>query len=64
MGPSLRHAAHFRDTELSAADVARLEEEGRASLAEQAAFEAADDIDFATYRRRFIEQPLLPEAGL
>ena len=64
MDASIRHAEHFAAADLSEETLARLAEESRASLAEQARIEAADEIDFATYRQRFIEQPLLPEAGL
>lgn len=64
MDASLRHADHFRGLDLSAADLERLERVSRESLAEQARIEAADEVDFATYRREFIEQPLLPESGL
>ncbi|MEE4298719.1 MAG: glutamate--cysteine ligase [Pseudomonadales bacterium] len=63
MDASQRHAEHFRAVDLGAEDIARLERASRDSLTEQARIEAADEIDFATYRRRFIEQPLLPEAG-
>ena len=64
MDASLDHAEHFRGLELPPADLERLAAAGEASLAEQARIEAGDEIDFATYRRQFIEQPLLPEAGL
>lgn len=64
MDASRMHAQHFRDLPLSADAVARLTAESRDSLARQAAIEAADDMDFATYRRHYIEQPLLPTSDV
>ncbi|HSG89102.1 MAG TPA: glutamate--cysteine ligase [Pseudomonadales bacterium] len=63
MNASLAHAEHFRSLPLAAETVERLQAESRASLERQGAIEAADDIDFATYRRQFIDQPLIPGAA-
>jgi glutamate--cysteine ligase len=60
MEASEAHAHRFRACELDPETVARLTAESSESLAEQARIEAADTVDFATYRRQFIEQPLLP----
>jgi glutamate--cysteine ligase len=60
MDRSLAHAERFRGHALDEATVARLQAQVEHSLAEQARIEAEDQVDFATYRLEYIEQPLLP----
>jgi glutamate--cysteine ligase len=50
---SRRHAQSFIDTPLSAAKTAQYADMTRASLAEQAALEAGDTVDFDTYVSRY-----------
>ena len=64
MNASIDHAEFFRSQPFDTETRARLEAESRASLADQHKIEAGDTEDFATYRRSFIDQPLLPSGGL
>jgi glutamate--cysteine ligase len=61
MDLSEAHAARLRAAPLAPETVERLRAECEASVAEQARIEAAEETDFASYRRAYIEQPLLPE---
>lgn len=60
MSASERHAEHFRSRPLDAAARIGMEDACSASLRAQAEIEAADEVDFATYRHRYIDQELLP----
>ncbi len=60
MDASEIHAGHFRSRPLDAASQTRFQQQSEASLRRQAGIEAADSMDFATYRRQYIEQELLP----
>ena len=60
MSASELHARHFLGRPLDAETLARMRAESEASLATRAAIEAADVMDFATYRQQYIEQELLP----
>ncbi len=51
-----RHLAHFAGLALAPAAEARLVAEAEASLARQAAVEAADDVDFSTFLERYFAQ--------
>jgi glutamate--cysteine ligase len=61
MDLSEAHAKRLRAHPLAPETVERLRAESEASVAEQTRMEAADETDFASYRRAYIEQPLLPE---
>jgi len=50
------HGGYFASLALSAERAARLEQEAAASLARQAALEAADDVDFPTFLDRYFKQ--------
>ena len=60
MDASQQHADYFRAVPLADDVATRLARESRESLDKQAEIEAADTVDFATYRRQFIDQPLIP----
>ncbi|MCC5947242.1 MAG: NAD(P)-binding domain-containing protein [Nitriliruptoraceae bacterium] len=60
MDASERHARHFRDHPLDPASQSRFQEQSAESLRRQSEIEAADSMDFATYRQQYIEQELLP----
>lgn len=60
MNASEAHARHFRAQPLSAVTLHRFQQQSRESLEQQQAIEAADEMDFASYRRQYIEQELLP----
>lgn len=61
MEASSRHAAEFRATPLAPETLAEFRRISARSLEEQRAIEAMPQPDFASYRRDFIEQELLPE---
>lgn len=61
MQASTAHAEHFRQSPLAAAQLAEFERISARSLRDQRAIEAEPQPDFASYRRAFIEQELLPE---
>lgn len=63
MNASQQHADHFRAMPLADGTMERLARESRESLEKQTGIEAADTVDFATYRHQFINQPLVPEAA-
>jgi glutamate--cysteine ligase len=56
---SLLHAGHLRGLDLPAASLASFEEMARRSLAEQARIEAADPLDFETYRQKYLAHDTL-----
>ncbi|MCC5886875.1 MAG: glutamate--cysteine ligase [Gammaproteobacteria bacterium] len=60
MDASERHAAHFRARPLDPASRTRFLQQSADSMRRQSEIEAADSMDFATYRRQYIEQELLP----
>jgi glutamate--cysteine ligase len=60
MDASVDHAEALRAVPIPEARLAELAAVSEASVRQQAEIEAADTVDFATYRHAFIEQPLLP----
>lgn len=60
MNASENHARHFRQRALDPASQSRFQQQSDESLRQQTEIEVADSMDFATYRRQYIEQELLP----
>lgn len=60
MDASEDHAKHFRDRPLDPASQSRFRQQSEESLRRQTEIELDDSMDFASYRRQYIEQELLP----
>lgn len=56
MNQSEKHQTWFKNHPLSAEALSRMQEKVKQSHASQSAIEAADDVDFETFRKRYIEQ--------
>jgi glutamate--cysteine ligase len=59
LAESRRHAEHLRALPLDAALQKRFEHLAEESLAEQARIEAGDQVDFETFRLRYLSPELL-----
>jgi len=62
LAQSLGHRRHFEELHLAPEVEARFAQLAEASLAEQRAIEAADNVPFETFRQEYISQPLLSRA--